>query len=166
MSGGKCMKTCIVSFIAVFAFIFGYDFVVHGMLLKPDYEATAQLWRTEEEMQQLGMWCLIYHGLLAALFTCWFKKSNCNCAICNKGQCSTTGAAGTTCCPMKSGGLCFGIKIGLLMGILHASSYIWMPIPGNLAIKWFFTGLFQGVGVGVILGMIKGCMSKGSCEAK
>lgn len=162
-----CMKTCLISFVGVFAFLFGYDWLVHGHLLMADYEATASMWRPKEEMQQFFAYCIAYHVILAAVITCWFKKVRACHAACAT-QCSTEGA--TTCCPIKSGGLCFGIKVGLLLGLAHASSYIWMPIPGDLAVKWFIAYLVQGAGAGCVLGML--CKSKhcggdqGSCGSK
>ncbi len=160
-----CMKTCLISFVGVYAFIMLYTFVVHGQLLKADYEATASLWRPMEEMQTMAVWCWLYHGLLAAIVTCWFKKVRACHAACST-SCSTEAA--TTCCPVKSGGLCFGVKLGLVLGLTHAASYIWMPIPQTLAIKWFFSELFMGIGIGAVLGMLcrgKSC-DKGGCEAK
>lgn len=149
-------KACVISFIAALAFVFGYDWFVHGQLLKADYEATASLWRTPEEMEQFWPWCIAYHIALAAILTCLFKKFR-------KGVLACCPDSANTCCPIKTGGLCFGVKIGLLLGIVHASSYIWLPIPGSLAIKWLLTGLGQGIGVGVILGIISGKFSGGSC---
>lgn len=160
-----CMKTCLISVVAVFAFLFGYDWLVHGQLLKADYEATASLWRSQEEMQKMFVWCIAYHAALAIVLTCWFKKVRACHAAC-KTECSTEAA--TTCCPIKSGGLCFGMKVGLLLGITHASSYIWLPIPAALAIKWFIASLVQGMGAGVVLGMLckgKSC-GTGACETK
>jgi hypothetical protein len=149
-----CMKTCAISVIAVFAFLMGYDMFVHGTLLKADYEATASMWRTPEEMKALFPLCLAYHFFLAMVLTCLFKKFRAGC-------CAKNPEAATACCPIKSGGICFGLKIGILMGLLHASGYIWLPIPAALAIKWFVASLIQGVGVGVVLGML--CKGKGSC---
>ncbi|MDX2074434.1 MAG: hypothetical protein SFX19_08755 [Alphaproteobacteria bacterium] len=160
-----CPKTCIISFIAVFAFLFGYDWLVHGHLLMADYEATASLWRPQEEMQQFFGYCIAYHAALAAVLVCFFKKfRSCKCGP----TCQCNPEAASSCCPIKSGGLCFGIKVGLLMGLAHASNYIWLAIPGDLAVKWFIAYLVQGAGAGVILGMVcksKSC-SKGSCDMK
>ncbi len=158
MTAKPCMKTCLISVVAVFAFMMGYDWFVHGHLLKADYEATANLWRTPEEMQQFFPYCLAYHAILAMVLTCLFKKFRAGVSACCP-------EAATACCPIKSGGICFGIKIGLLLGVVGASPYIWLPIPGALALKWFVASCVQGLGVGAILGML--CKGKdcgtGSC---
>ena len=163
-----CMKTCIISVIAVFAFLFGYDWLVHGQLLKADYEALKGIIsvRADEEMKQYFIWCIAYHALLAAVITCWFKKVRACHAACAT-ECATTAA--TTCCPIKSGGLCFGIKVGLLLALAHTSVYIWLPIPGALAVKWFVAYVVQGAIAGCILGMIcksKDCGDKTGCDTK
>ncbi len=152
-----CMKTCMISMVAVFAFLMGYDMFVHGTLLKADYEATAALWRPEAEMKEMFVFCFLYHLVLAATITCLFKKFRAGYSACCP-------EAATACCPIKSGGVCFGLKIGVLMGAISAASYIWLPIPGALAIKWFIASLVQGIIAGAILGML--CKGKGDCGTK
>lgn len=163
----KCdPKTCIITFIGVFAFLFGYDWLVHGNLLKADYEGLASLSRPKEEMEQMFVWCLAYHVALAAVLVCWFKKVRACMAACHT-ECSTEAA--TTSCPVKSGGLCFGLKVGLLLALAHTSVYIWMPISGALAVKWFAAYIVQGLGVGAVLGMLcksKNCGDKTGCDVK
>lgn len=155
----KCInKTCLISVIAVFIYLIGYGYVVHEIILKPDYLATADMWRTPEEMAAFFPWCLLYPLAFAMIFTCLFKKFR-------MGMASGCPESAGSCCPIKSGGLCFGIKLGLLLGLLMAQSYIWMPIPYDLAVKWFFAGLGQGVGVGIILGMLCG-KAGSSCDVK
>ncbi len=153
----KCAFSCLISVVAVFVFLNLYGMLVHGHLLMADYQATANLWRTQEEMQTMCIGWLAYYAVLSIILTCWFKKSRSAFAAC-----STTSAP--SCCPIKSGGLCFGLKLGLLMGTMMASSYLYMPIPGELAVKWFFTGLVEGLGIGVILGMT--CRGKTNCDMK
>ena len=152
MNGTKCnKKTCLISFLAVYIFMMAYSFVVHGILLKADYDATANLWRPMAEMEQLGAICWLLHALMAAVLVCLFKKFKKGVAACDAG-------AATSSCPIKSGGICFGLKIGLLLGAYHASFYVLLPIPLDLAVKWFFAELFMGIGIGAVLGMV--CKSK------
>lgn len=106
---------------------------------------------------------------MAAVLTCLFKKFRKGYAAC-KAECPATGAAAseearTSCCPVKSGGICFGIKIGLLLAVFKSGAYVAMPIPGDLAIAWFVATFIEGIGAGVILGMV--CKGKsGACEMK
>lgn len=152
-----CMKTCIISFIAVYIFIMAYAFVVHGMLFKADYDAlmSSGITRTMEQMQSLSWVCWLLHAVIAAASVCLFKKFR-------KGMAACKPEAACISCPIRSGGVCFGMKIGLIMGSYMAFNYIWWPIPGMLAVKWFISEFVMGVGIGAILGMI--CKPSGSCD--
>lgn len=136
-------KQCLISTVAVFAFIFAFDYLFHGMLLHGLYESTAHLWRPMEEMDQMMWMCIGYHFLLAASITCLYGLIAKN----GGGTCETTGKPA---CPRKTG-ICFGMKLGVIMGLMSASSYIWMPIPGELAAYWFVGAVLQGIGIGLIL---------------
>lgn len=151
-----CPVQCAISFIAVLVFLFAYDWLVHGHLLMADYQATASLWRPEAEMQALWPWCIAYHVALAAVITCFFKKFKKGMAACCPESCETR-------CPIKSGGVCFGMKVGLILALSHSVNYIWLAIPGDLAVKWFAAYLIQGIGAGAVLGIVSGGKGKGSC---
>lgn len=155
-------KRCLISAVAVFAFMFLYDKLFHGCSwMMEQYAQTAALWRTPESMGEYFPWFFVRYGILAMVIVCLYKK------FCEAG-CSKPINEGAGCC-MKSGtcvhkrGMCFGMKIGLLMGTIQASSYIWMPIPGSLAIAWFVGALVQGIGVGFVLSLV--CKKKGECTA-
>jgi hypothetical protein len=168
----KCSpKTCIFSFLAVLVFLFGYDWLVHGNLLTADYEATASLWRPAADMQSMWVYCIAYHVALAAVLTCFFKKFRKGFAVCHCGPecqcgdncpCKQAVAAANSCCPIQSGGVCFGVKVGLILALSHATLYILLPIPGALAVKWFVAYLVQGIGAGAVLGIVCGSMDKGN----
>ena len=148
---GCPVKKIIIGTVVVAVVTFLFDWIFHGMLLKPDYEATAALWRPEAEMQAMTTFCLIYHFVLAfgvsALYCYFAKSSECKGACPNKG--------------MK-----FGFFIGLILGISHFASYIWMPIPLELAIKWLVGSIVWGVIVGYVLAMMcSKCKDTGSCSA-
>jgi hypothetical protein len=152
-----CKKTCIFSALAVFIFLAAYNFVVHGILLKSLYMETAPLWRPVEEIHALMPWSWVQYAVLALVFTCLFKKCRTK-----AGECGTKPDVATTSCPIQSGGVCFGMKIGLLMAVNCAACYIYMPIPGTLAAAWFAASLFEGIGAGILLGVI--CRAK-KCDA-
>ena len=58
--------------------------------------------------------------------------------------------------------MCFGFKLGIILGIYLSSMYIHLPIPESLAIKWFFSEFFMGLGIGAVLGMV---CKPGNCDA-
>lgn len=146
-TGGMCcpitgcpVKQVVISAVAVFAVIFGFNWLFHGIYMMPDYKATAALWRSEEEMQGMMHICLIQKGLMslaiAGLF-CWLGK---NC-----------GGIG---CPVK--GAKFGLLIGLLLGASMFGSYMWLPIPLEMAVKWLLGDVVMGVLIGAVLGLLNG----------
>lgn len=154
----KCPKSqCLISFVAVFAFMFLYDKVFHSCKwIMDQYDQTPQLWRTAEDMGQYFPWFFVRYGILTAVICCLYKK------MC---QCATTSCSGKPvnegagCC-MKPGtcvhkrSMCFGAKIGVLIGTVQASSYIWMPISSSIALAWFGAAVVQGIGVGLILSFL------------
>lgn len=156
----SCPKSkCLISVVAVFIFIFVYDFLVHGILLEDAYNATANLWRNYDEMQSMMWMCFVMHGVLAFLYTALF------CLSCKKsgGSCDSTPKTDEKkCCPIKRG-VCFGTILGLILGVMNAGAYLHLPIPESLAISWFFASLVQGVGVGIILSLLN---NKKSCGTK
>lgn len=136
---GCPIKHVLIATVVAMAVTYGFDFVYHGMVLKPDYEATKALWRPEAEMMSMMNICIVYHLVLAfgvsALYCLFSKNSACG------GACSKTGIK-------------FGLLLGLIVGIIHFSSYIWLPMPMDLAIKWLGGSLAWGVLVGYALSIV------------
>lgn len=151
-----CIKKMIVPVIALMVFQFGFEWLVHGVWLKPIYEQTSQLWRP---MNEMGMfpWCLIRLFTLSLLFGALY----CKCAK-KMENCATPATGDKKECPKKAA-VCFGIVLGLLIGVMNASSYLWMPIPGELAIKWLIAGIVEGVCIALILSCV--CKKKDSTAA-
>ena len=104
--------------LAGFVLISVTDFLIHGFWLAADYEATKSLWRPESEMHSRFSLMLFAQLLCAATFVFIWAK----------------GFAGQ--------GIGTGIGIGLLMGLFQQIwaiiDYVVIPMPGNLAAKWFF----------------------------
>lgn len=141
---GMVLATTLVAFIVTM----GFDFAFHGIYMKEAYEATASMWRTEDEMKQLSQFCYIYHGVLAfalAGLYCWISRF--------------LPCGGKT----PKAGLKFGLFIGLIIGISHFASYIWMPIPLDMAINWLVGSVVWGLILGFILSLLARCCCKKSC---
>ena len=153
---GKLLCTAVPTFIVLF--VAGY--LIHHVWLMPIYQATASLWRPMDQMKEMMPLMLLYYAVLSlaisALF-CKVKKGKMACiaAAGEEAECKIAGKH----CPIKCG-ICFGLVIGTLMGTMCAASYIWMPIPGELAVKWFIGDLLQGIAIGVVLMMICHCKKK------
>ena len=111
------------------------DFILHGLLLRSTYEATANLWRPMGQMNMPLMYFVTFvftacfvliYGLLVG------RKS------------------------LVSGirfGALFGLAAGISMGF---GSYSYMPISSTLAWSWFFGSLIEAIAARAIVGaMIK-----------
>lgn len=109
------------------------DFILHGLLLRSTYEATASLWRP---MDQINM-PLMY--LVTLVFTACFVLIY-GLLVGQKSLAS---------------GLRFGALFGLATGIsMGFGSYIYMPIPLTLAWSWFFGTWIEAIAAGAIVGTI------------
>jgi hypothetical protein len=146
-----CPKArCLISFVALFAFLFLYDKLFNGSVWMVDmYQQTANLWRSPEDMHRVFPWMFARYALLAAAICCLYKKTA---KAADAAYCAAPGEK-KPCSPLAHG-LCFGIALGMLMGTLQASSYLWMPIPGALVIAWFLGALVQGVLAGLLLSFL------------
>ncbi len=152
-SQGDCKKMsikCLVPVLAVFATLFGFQWLFHGVYMMPQYEATSSLWRSQEAMQKLWPICLITKFIMAFAITCLYywiaKKADCG------GKCVKTGAK-------------FGFKIGLLLGAHDFASYMWLPIPMNMAVSWFIGDVIMGIVIGIVLAYVCRMCNKGECIA-
>lgn len=128
------IKRLLLAIVAGFALIFGTDFLIHGFWLVPDYEATKSLWRPESEMHSLFHWMLFGQLLCAATFVIIWAK----------------GFAGRDI----GAGIMFGLLMGLFQSMWAIVNYVVIPMPGSLALKWFFAGLVQAVILGLITALI------------
>jgi hypothetical protein len=124
-------KRFIISSILVFIFVFAFDFVVHGILLKDAYGQTAHLWRPEAEMKMpfMVMSQVSFSLVIAFLFTRNYE---------GKGI---------------GEGLRFGLLIGLLIGALQLGTYCYMPIPLCLTLFWVAAETVRGLGAGIVLAL-------------
>ncbi len=117
-----------------FAFVFAYEFVIHGILLVPTYEQTPQLWRPMKEYESF-MPLATTMQLLTTAVLCFIYTRHYE----GKGL---------------GEGMRFGIMMGLLLGLMQFSSYAWMPISMMLAGSWLVVTLVKTIGLGVIFSLI------------
>ena len=127
------VKRTIWAVVAIFVAWSILDFILHVLLLRSTYEATANLWRPMGEMNIPLMYfvtlvftvCFVLiYGLLVG------QKS------------LTTG--------LRYGAL-FGLAMGISMGL---GSYVVMPIPPTLAWSWFLGSWIEAITAGAIVGAI------------
>jgi len=119
-------KKVLLSGFLVFVMWSVLDFIIHGVILKDSYEATAQLWRPMSEMKMGVMYMTVLISALAfASIYGWLIRRK---------------------------GLGTGVKYGLLYGIgmgigMGYGTYSVMPIPYHMALIWFL-GTFVEVTLG------------------
>ena len=127
------LKRTILAVVFVFVAWSIMDFILHGMLLKSVYEATASLWRPMDKMNMPLMY------FVTLVFTVCFVLIY-GLLVVQKSLVSG----------IKFGAL-FGLAAGISMGF---GSYSYMPIPFTLAWSWFFGSLIEAIAAGVIVGAI------------
>ncbi len=124
-------KKFIIAWIVVFVAWFLGSFVIHGVLLRPDYMQLTNLFRNDGDQQRLFPLMLLAHVILAGAFV-WIY------------------ARGVEAKPWLAQGLRFGIAVALLIMPLYLIYFVVQPMPLNVAIKQIvFDGLLT-----VLLGAI------------
>lgn len=125
------VKRYVIAVIAVFIFVFLYEYLLHGMLLTDLYEQTKNLWRPENEhnmafiiASQLG-----FAIMMTYIFTCNYEAKGI-------GE-----------------GVRYGLYIGLLLGAIDLGTYCYMPIPLTLTLSWVGGSIVKGLGSGVVLAL-------------
>jgi len=127
------LKRTIWAVVAVFIAWSILDFILHGLILRSTYEATASMWRPMDQINLPLMYfvtlvftvCFVLiYGLLVG------RKS-------------------------LASGILFGALFGLATGIsMGFGSYTYLPIPLTLAWSWFFGSWVEAIAAGAIVGAI------------
>src|SRR5215467_15874649 len=128
------MKRFVFAFIAAYAFIFLWGWLLNGVFLKDVYAQTPNLWRSQSEMMSLFHWIIIGQALIVFSFVMIYAS----------------GFAG--------GGITAGIRLGLLLEIagigMRLGFYAVQPIPGKLILYGSIGGIIEMVIVGAMIGAI------------
>ena len=116
--------------IIVFVIIAVVDYLLNGVLLTGDYEATKDLWRPMAEMK---MWIIfVTYAFIAYFFTLVFSKG-----FEGKGVME---------------GVRYGTYIAMMVSLPAAyGMYAAMPVPYSLALIWFLGGWVQFILCGIAL---------------
>jgi len=115
---------------AVLSFVIG--FVVHGMLLAPDYANLKSMFRPEAEMQALFAWMLVAHVLFGVAFAWIYMK-------------------GREDKPFLAQGARFGFAVAVLATVpTYLIYYVIEPWPAAVVVKQI---IFDTIGV-VVMGIV------------
>lgn len=124
----------ILAIVVGFVVIMGSDMLIHGLWLKPDYEATKAIWRPESEMESRMMWMFIAQILCAITFVVIWAKGF-------AGRSPGTGAL-------------FGLLMGVFQGVWTIILYVVMPLPSSIPMKWFLVGIIQCMLLGIAAALV------------
>ncbi|HJW45362.1 MAG TPA: hypothetical protein VJ484_02625 [Lysobacter sp.] len=106
----------LVAWLVIFILWMVAGFVVHGTLLKPDYDATG-LFRPEADQMQYFPWMIAAHVIMAGAFV-WIY------------------ARGREAKPWLGQGLRFGLAVSLLAVLpIYLIYYCVLPLPEMLVVK-------------------------------
>lgn len=127
-------KRLFLSFLAVFVFIFLFEWVFHGVLLKNLYVQTAILWRTESDMMLHFKWLVLGQAIVAFVLVFIFAKA------------------------FARDGVRGGIQLGIMLAVfslgLNFIVYAVQPIPLRLIGFWSIGELIEFALAGAIAGAI------------
>ena len=126
------IKRFIISSIAVFVFVFLFEWLFHGVILKGIYDQTAQLWRPEGEHQMVYLFLsqICFSVIAAFIFTRNYE---------GKGI---------------GEGFRYGLYVGLVLGSVQLATYCYMPIPLVLTLGWVAAGMLKGLGSGIVSSLV------------
>jgi hypothetical protein len=126
-------KKFIIAWIVLFVAWFMGSFVVHGVLLRPDYMQLTNLFRTEGDEQQHFPLMILAHVLLSGAFV-WIY------------------ARGAEAKPWMAQGVRFGVAIALLTTVpTYMIYFVVQPMPGNVVVKQIIFDSALMVILGVIV---------------
>jgi len=147
----QCSKAkCLLSTFAVFVFLVAVECVLHHCpWLHNLYMQTGAVWRPVPDIEAMAPWIFGHYAVLSFVIVCLYKK------LAKAPMTSTCAVSGEVkkCCPIARG-LCFGLAVGLLMGVMKTDVYPYLPIPLELATAWFASCVVEGLGIGLILAFI------------
>ncbi len=127
----KKFAVCVV---AVLVTVFVSNYIIHQLIMKSAYTATAALWRPEAEMQQY-MCHMLAGQFLVSLFMTWIFVHG-----------------------YKGKGIMEGVRFGLFLGGLNAGNNLIMhavaPYTCALTCSWILLGFAQAILVGVVASLV------------
>jgi hypothetical protein len=132
-------KRFLAAWLVVFIAWMAGSFVIHGMLLHDDYARLPNLFRPPAEAQQLFLWMILAHVIMAGAFVWIYSR-------------------GVENTPWAAQGFRFGLAVALLTVVpWYTIYYVVQPMPGSHAVKQI---LYDGI-VLVLLGLLVAFIYRG-----
>jgi hypothetical protein len=132
-------KKFVLAWVATFVVWMAGSFVVHGVLLQPDYMQLSSLFRAENDAQNYMPFMLLAHVIMAGAFVWIYSR-------------------GVEAKPWLAQGLRFSVAVALLTIVpWYLIYYVVQPLPGMLVVKQI---VFDGILL-LVLGAVVGFMYRG-----
>jgi hypothetical protein len=128
----RMMKGMVLGGLAATIFVFLFEFVVHGFLMKGMYEATMSVWRAPAESNMTVMFLsqFLFAMAVAFFYPIVGPDKDCKKAI-----------------P-------FGFGLGLVMAMPQIGSYSFLPIPLSLSLMWAAASFVKAFGSAFIVAKV------------
>lgn len=123
-----------LSALVLFVLFMVTDFLLHGLLLHPDYAQLPNLMRTEADSQRHFPLMLLAHAFIALAFVWIYQR-------------------GREDKPWLGQGTRYGLAVAFLTVVpTYLIYYVVQPLPGMLVVKQVVLDLVRTVGLGVAVG--------------
>jgi hypothetical protein len=127
------MKKTLGAIVAAFVVYSGTGYLIHQVILKSAYMATAELWRTEDAMNH-KLWIMLLSQFIFAVGAVWVYQRGVE----------------------KKSWVGQGIRFGILLSLVSSvpgfmMNYVVIPVPHTLALHWILTGIAQMIVVALVI---------------
>jgi hypothetical protein len=126
------MKGMFFAGVATFVFVFIFEFVVHGFLMKGQYEATMNVWRPAAESNMVVM---LLSQFLFAMAVAFFYPIVGPDKECRKA-------------------VPFGFGLGLVLAMPQIATYSYLPIPIIISLLWAVASFVKAIGSAFIVAKV------------
>ncbi len=128
----RMMKGMVMGGVVAFIFVFLFEFVVHGFLMKGMYEATMSVWRPQAES---NMAVMLLSQFLFAMAVAFFYPIVGPDKECKKA-------------------IPFGFGLGLVMAMPQIASFSYLPIPISISLAWAAASFAKALGSTFIISKV------------
>ena len=131
-NNSRMIKGMVLGGLAAFVFVFLFEFLVHGFLMKGLYETTMNVWRPPAES---NMAVMLLSQFLFAMAVAFFYP-----IIGPDKECKKASP--------------FGFGLGLVMAMPQIASYSYLPIPISISLLWAVASFVKAFGSAFIVAKV------------
>ncbi len=131
-NNSKMMKGMLLGGAVAFVFVFIFEFLVHGFLMKGLYDATISVWRPQAES---NMAVMFLGQILFSLAVAFFYP-----IVGPDKECKKAAP--------------FGFGLGLVMAMPQIATYSYLPIPMSISLFWTLAAFVKAFGSALIVAKV------------